>query len=68
MAVVKNKTTQRGQEFWSHVESIASQVRSSESAPTRRSTMDGSFRTGDKGEKVQDRSSETVRTEDYSGG
>jgi hypothetical protein len=67
MAVVKNKTTQRGQEFWSHVESIASQVRSSESVPIRRSTVDGSFRTGNTDEKVRDRSGGTVSTEDSSG-
>ena len=32
MALVKNKTTERGREFWSHVESIADQVRRGGSA------------------------------------
>jgi hypothetical protein len=27
MAVVKNKTSERNREFWSHVESVAKQVR-----------------------------------------
>jgi hypothetical protein len=66
MAVVKNKTTQRGQEFWSHVESIASQVRSSESVSIRRSTVDGSFRPGNTVERVRDCSSEAVHPEESS--
>lgn len=42
MAVVKNKTTERGREFWSHVESIASQVRNSERIDLKLSNADGS--------------------------
>lgn len=40
MAVVKNKTTPRGREFWSHVESIASQAPNSERVSMRRSAED----------------------------
>jgi hypothetical protein len=66
MAVVKNKTTQRGREFWSHVESIASQVRSGESVPIKRSTVDGSFQPDNTVERMRDRSSEAVHPEDSS--
>jgi hypothetical protein len=44
MAVVKNKTTERGQEFWSHVETIASQVRSTQGANMRSHSTEGSSR------------------------
>jgi hypothetical protein len=61
MAVVKNKTTERGREFWSHVESIASQVRSSEQVCLKRSTGDGSFQSAGSGsnENVLNCSSES---------
>jgi hypothetical protein len=41
MAVVKNKTTERTREFWSHVESIAEQVRCNEAARFSRTRADG---------------------------